>query len=315
MPKNNSVPLSKIVKENTLQIIHMPTDYDNINIFSEDVNRPGLQLGGFYDYFVNTRLQIIGMAENAFLNGLMPEKRLMVFEKFFSKQIPALIYSRGIEPHKECLLMAEKYDTAVLSSNETTSNVVSKLVTGIKTNIAPTITRHGVLVEVYGEGVLIVGDSGIGKSESAIELVKRGHRLIADDAVEISRTAENLLIGSSPELIRHYMEIRGIGVVNIKSLFGTGAVRDYCNIDMIVSLEQWDDTEQYDRLGTDWKSENIMDVKISRLSLPVKPGRNMAAILEVAAMTHREKKMGYNAAAELSEKISGHIYGLEAEGN
>ncbi|MBQ9980739.1 MAG: HPr(Ser) kinase/phosphatase [Oscillospiraceae bacterium] len=309
MQKKYSVPLSRVVEENSLKIIHKSKNFESINLYSEDVNRPGLQLTGFYNFFDHRRLQIIGMVENSYLNGLTPFKRTQAFETFFCMQIPAVIYARDIEAHKECLIMAEKYDVPVLSTNSTTSEAVSQLVTYIKQNLSPRITRHGVLMEIYGEGVLITGDSGVGKSEAAVEIIKRGHRLIADDAVEITRTAENHLLGSSPELIKHYMEIRGIGVVDVRSLFGTSAVKDDCKIDMVIDLEPWDDTAIYDRLGAEWATTEILNVNIPHLTLPVKPGRNMAAILEVAAMCNRERKMGYNAAATLTEKLFSHVEG------
>jgi len=302
-----SVKLTEIISEFNLEIIYAPEGYEQTVIVADDVNRPGLQLAGFFDYFDSSRLQILGKVENTFLDRFAPEKRRKVFDKLLSKHVPAIIISRGIDPYPECLEMAKKYKTPLLRSIDPTSYLVSALIAYLKTALAPRITRHGVLVEVYGEGILLIGESGVGKSESAIELVKRGHRLIADDAVELKKISSNTLLGSAPDMIRHYIELRGIGVIDVRRLFGMGSVRPTQNVDLIINLEPWQEGTQYDRLGLENLYTTILDVKIPSLTVPVKPGRNLAIIIEVAAMNNREKKMGYNAAHEFSERINRHF--------
>ncbi len=302
-----SVKLTEIIEKFNLEIIYAPEGYEKTVIVADDVNRPGLQLAGFFDYFDSSRLQILGKVEHTFLERFAYDKRRKVFDKLFSKHVPAIIISRGLDPFPECVEMAEKYGVPLLRSIDPTSYLVSALISFLKVALAPRITRHGVLVEVYGEGILLVGESGVGKSESAIELVKRGHRLIADDAVELKKVSATTIVGSSPDMIRHYIELRGIGVIDVRRLFGMGSVRDTQGIDLIINLEQWVDGKQYDRLGLENLHSTILDVKIPSLTVPVKPGRNLAIIIEVAAMNNREKKMGYNAAHEFSERINRHF--------
>ena len=302
-----SVKLGKIIKEFGLEVLRGGTGYENRTIETEDVNRPGLQLTGFFDYFDPSRLQVIGKVETTYLTGLTPEARRESFERLLSQDITALIITRGIDPFPECMEMAERYDRTVLRSQETTSALMSTLIASLKSYLSPQITRHGVLVDVYGEGVLLLGESGVGKSETAIELVKRGHRLIADDAVEIKRTAAMNLMGTAPELIRHYIELRGIGVIDVRRLFGMSAVKDEAVIDMVINLEQWKDGALYDRLGLEELYTTILDVQVPSLTVPVKPGRNLAVIVEVAAMNNRHKKMGYNAALEFTKQINKHF--------
>ena len=302
-----SVKLGKIIKEFGLEVLRGGTGYENRAIETEDVNRPGLQLTGFFDYFDPSRLQVIGKVETTYLTGLTPEARRESFERLLSQDITALIITRGIDPFPECMEMAERYDRTVLHSQETTSALMSTLIASLKSYLSPQITRHGVLVDVYGEGVLLLGESGVGKSETAIELVKRGHRLIADDAVEIKRTAAMNLMGTAPELIRHYIELRGIGVIDVRRLFGMSAVKDEAVIDMVINLEQWKDGALYDRLGLEELYTTILDVQVPSLTVPVKPGRNLAVIVEVAAMNNRHKKMGYNAALEFTKQINKHF--------
>lgn len=301
------VKLTDIIKEFNLEVIYAPEGYEDAVVVADDVNRPGLQLAGFFDYFDSSRLQILGKVENTFLERFTPEKRKKVFDKLLSKRVPAIIISRGLDPFPECLEMARKYNTPVLRSIDPTSYLVSALIASLKTALAPRITRHGVLVEVYGEGILLIGESGVGKSECAIELVKRGHRLIADDAVELKKISADTLLGSAPDMIRHYIELRGIGVIDVRRLFGMGSVRQTQSVDLIINLEPWQEGTQYDRLGLENQFTTILDVKIPSLTVPVKPGRNLAVIIEVAAMNNREKKMGYNAAHEFSEMISQHF--------
>ena len=273
----------------------------------EEVSRPGLQLAGFFNHFEPLRLQVIGNVESAYISELSHERLLEVFSEMFSKKIPALIFARNIEPTPECLEMAKKYDVTVLRCLESTSYIVSSLITYLKSALAPRITRHGVLVEVYGEGLLLMGESGIGKSEAAAELLKRGHRLISDDAVEIRKIAGNTLMGTSPELIRNYIEIRGIGVINVAKLFGMAAIKTETAIDQVINIVPWSSEQMYDRLGLEEQHIDLLGVKVPAITIPVKPGRNLAIILEIAAMNSRQKKMGYNAAAEFTEQLNRHF--------
>ena len=302
-----SVRLGKLIEEFHLEVLRGAEGYENVAICTEDVNRPGLQLVGFFDYFDPKRLQVIGRVETTYLAGMTSEQRRTSFERLLSQEIPALVISRGIEPYPECMEMAEKYDRTVLRSKETTSALMSAIIGSMRVYLAPRITRHGVLVEVYGEGVLLLGESGVGKSETAIELVKRGHRLIADDAVEIKRLSTKRLVGTAPELIRHYIELRGIGVVDVRRIFGMSAIKEESDIDMVINLEQWKDGAMYDRLGLENLYTTILDVQVPSLTVPVKPGRNLAVIIEVAAMNNRHKKMGYNAAMEFTKQINEHF--------
>ena len=302
-----SVKLGKLIQEFRLEVLRGGAGYEDVSIRTEDVNRPGLQLTGFFDYFDAKRLQVIGRVETTYLEGLTSEERRESFELLLSQDIPALIISREIEPFPECMEMAEKYDRTILRSPDTTSVLMSNIIAALKSYLAPRITRHGVLVEVYGEGVLLLGESGVGKSETAIELVKRGHRLIADDAVETKRNATDRLVGTAPELTRHYIELRGIGVIDVCRLFGMSAVKDEAEIDMVINLEQWKDGAMYDRLGLENLYTTILDVQVPSLTVPVRPGRNLAVIIEVAAMNNRHKKMGYNAAVEFTKQINQHF--------
>ncbi|MBR2521145.1 MAG: HPr(Ser) kinase/phosphatase [Oscillospiraceae bacterium] len=307
MAEVRSIPLKKLIEAFDLKVAYAPEGYEKIPVTSSNLNRPGLQLMGFYDHFVKDRLQVIGMAENTYLDTLGSTFRKRAFKMFFAQGNTALIYCRGSEPHPECYDMAQRFKTPVLISESQTANMISSMVTYLSTQLAPMITRHGVLVDIYGEGVLIIGESGVGKSETAVELIKRGHRLIADDAVEIRRVTETRLVGSAPELIRHYMELRGIGVVDVRRLFGTGAVMDMCPITMVANVVPWDDNADYDRMGTQTLYTTILEVKVPAVTIPVKPGRNLAVILEVAAMSNRDKSMGYNAAQEFSDQIDRHF--------
>ena len=302
-----SVKLGKLIREFRLEVLRGAAGYEDRPIRTENVNRPGLQLTGFFDYFDPDRLQVIGRVEDTFLSGLTAEQRRVSFEQLLSQDIPALIISRGIDPYPECMEMADKYDRTVLRSQDTTSVLMSNIIAALKSYLAPRITRHGVLVEVYGEGVLLLGESGVGKSETAIELVKRGHCLIADDAVEIKRNVTDRLVGTAPELIRHYIELRGIGVIDVCRLFGMSAVKDEAEIDMVINLEPWKDGTMYDRLGLENLYTTILDIQVPSLTVPVRPGRNLAVIIEVAAMNNRHKKMGYNAAVEFTKQINEHF--------
>ena len=298
-PQTFTVPLSKVINELSLRPVYMPHDPEKVLISSREVNRPGLELNGFFDYFDQHRILIMGNTETAFLNSFTPEERQISLNKLLSKKSPAVIVARDIEPLPELLEAAQIYGVSVFSSSEPTSDLMAALVSYVNVELAPRITRHGVLVEVYGEGILLVGDSGVGKSETAIELIKRGHRLIADDAVEIRRVSAKSLVGSSPENIRHFIELRGIGIINARRIFGMGAVKVTEKIDIVISMEQWDSSKNYDRMGLDNDYTEILGIRVPILTIPVKPGRNLAVIIEVAAMNNRQKKMGYNAAQDL----------------
>ena len=301
------IKLGSIIDRFHLDVLYGPEGYRERLITIEDVNRPGLQLTGVFDYFDRERMQLLGLVEISYLEGISPEKRAMVFDTLFSYHTPAVIFARGLKPYSECMEMAKKHDQVILSTQENTANIMSTMIAYLRTALSPTITRHGVLVEVYGEGVLLTGESGVGKSETAIELVKRGHRLIADDAVEIRRSPSGGLVGTAPELIRHYIELRGIGVVDVRRLFGMSAVKFDSAIDMMIELENWQDGKLYDRLGADEHFTSLLDVRIPTLLIPVRPGRNLAVVIEVAAMNNRNKKMGYNDALELSMQVDSHI--------
>ena len=298
-----SVELSVIVEENNLTFLHKASNYETTLLTTADVNRPALQLTGFYDYFDPARLQLLGIVESTYLATLTHEQRLTAFEEYMKKDFPALVLCHGVEAMPECLEMAEKYDRNLLISDEDTSDLQANIITALHKYLAPRITTHGVLVEVYGEGMLILGDSGIGKSETALELIKRGHRLIADDAVEIRRIDKNTLLGSAPANIRHFMELRGIGIVNVRSLYGIGAIKGASMVEMVVKLESWQEGKAYDRLGLIQEYQDILGLSIPSLTIPVRPGRNLAVILEVAAMNNRQKKAGYNAAEALASSI------------
>ena len=306
MNTNRSVRVKDIVEKFQMEVINKGTDYDTEILTITDVNRPGLQFIGFFDYFDPRRLQIIGKSEVTFLRGYSAEERRKRFEDLFCYEIPALVISRNLDVFPECLEMAQKHGRTLLRTKYTSVEFTAMTIDYLNHALAPVITRHGVLVDVYGEGVLLMGDSGVGKSETAVELVKRGHRLVADDAVEI-RHIGTRLIGSAPELIRHYIELRGIGVVDIQQLFGMSAVREDQDINLVVNLEQWNDQVFYDRLGTNEEFTTILDMKIPAITIPIKPGRNLAIIVEVAAMNNRHKRMGYNAAQEFAKQLDAHF--------
>ena len=302
-----SVALSDLVKEFDLQVEFASTDYDSIRLTVEDVSRPGIQLAGYFDHFDPKRLQVLGNVEMSYLSRLSDDARALVLDRLLSYKFPALLITRNIEPHPQCLQMAKKHNVTLLRSTDPTSTVVSTIITYLKSALAPRVTRHGVLMEVYGEGVLLTGESGIGKSEAAVELLKRGHRLIADDAVEIKRISGNSLIGTAPDLIRDYVELRGIGIVNVAKLFGMGAVKIDNTIDLVVNIVPWNTHEVYDRLGLEDQYTEILGVKIPINTIPITPGRNLAVILEVAAMNNRQRKFGYNPAKEFTNQINRHF--------
>lgn len=298
-----AISLDVLIKEFSLEILHMPCEATEIYVNVPDVNRAGLQLTGFLKYCDPERIQIIGKVESAYLEDLDEDTYKEKLSEFFSLKYPAVIITRSIEIGEEFIEIAKNNGVAVLRTAAVTSDFVAELIASLNIHLAPRETIHGVLVEVYGEGVLLLGDSGIGKSETAIELVKRGHRLIADDAVEIKRVSAKTLVGSSPENIRYYIELRGIGVVDVRRLFGMGAVKLSEKIDLVIQLERWDNKKIYDRMGLESDYINILGLNITSLTIPVHPGRNLAIIIEAAAMNHRQKKMGFNAAKELNDKL------------
>ena len=302
-----SVPLSKLVKEFDLQIEFASSDYDEIRLTVEDVSRPGIQLAGYFDHFDPMRLQVLGNVEMSYLARLSDENHASTLDRLLSYKFPALLITRGISPSPQCLEMAKKHNVTLLRTADPTSTIVSAIITYLKAALAPRITRHGVLMEIYGEGVLLTGESGIGKSEAAVELLKRGHRLIADDAVEIKKISANALVGTAPELIRDYVELRGIGIVNVAKLFGMGAVKIDNSIDLVVNIVPWNTHEVYDRLGLEDQYTEILGVKVPMNTIPIPPGRNLAVILEVAAMNNRQRKFGYNPAREFTEHINRHF--------
>jgi HPr kinase/phosphorylase len=298
------VPLKDLADKFGLEVLFASSDYESIRLTVADLSRPGLQLAGYMDYFDPMRLQVFGNVETSYLQKLSPAKRQEILDRYFSYKIPGLVIARNIEPAPECMEMARKHNITVLRTPEATSTIISNLITYLQGALAPRITRHGVLVEVYGEGILLMGDSGIGKSEAAVELLKRGHRLIADDAVEIRKVSGSSLVGTAPELIRNYIELRGIGIVNVAKLFGMGAVRTENEINLVVKIVPWKTHEAYDRLGLEEQYMEILGVKVPVNTIPITPGRNLAVILEVAAMNNRQRKMGYNAAEEFTEQMT-----------
>lgn len=303
MTEKYTVSLDKLIKEFELESIYLPGNAENIQISAPEVNRPGLHLSGFYKYFQPSRIQIIGNMETAYLKDMDKDLRRKRLFNICEKKIPCLIITSGCEILDEMLDAAKQNGIPLIRTQDSTSNFMSSLIGFLNVELGPRITRHGVLVEVYGEGLLIIGESGVGKSETAVELIKRGHRLIADDAVELRRVSNRSLVGSSPKNIRHFMELRGIGIINTRHLFGMAAIKTTEKINMVVNLEPWDPKKIYDRTGTQTETAEILGIKIPQYTIPVKPGRNLAVILEVAAMNNREKKLGYNAAVELIDNL------------
>ena len=308
MPESQySVKLGEIIQEFELEVLCAAPDYENVPLRTVDMNRPGLPLAGFFEHFDTKRLLLMGLTEHTFVAGMSSARRRESFDHLLSYPVPGLIITRGLEPFPECLEMAEKHGRTILRTPAHTSAFMSALIGSLYNRLAPCITRSGVMMEIYGEGVLFQGESGVGKSEVAIELIKRGHRIIADDAVEIRQTNHGALEATAPELIRHYMELRGIGVIDVRRLFGMGAIKDKQQIDLIIKLEPWDDHAVYDRLGLDSVQTEILGIKVPAITIPVKPGRNLASIVEVAAMNNRNRKMGHNTALELTQRMDRHF--------
>ena len=313
MSVNYSVALTELVKEFNLEVVYASTDYESIRLTVEDVSRPGLQLAGYFDHFEPMRLQILGNVEVSYIQKETPQERAAIFDQVFSYKPPALLYARNFPVDPQCLEMARKHSITILRSGEATASLASSIIAYLRSALAPRITRHGVLVEVYGEGLLLVGDSGVGKSETALELLKRGHRLIADDAVEIRKLSNASLVGTAPDLIRNYIELRGIGIINVAKLFGMGSVRTENEINLVVNIVPWNTQEPYDRLGLEDQYTEILGVQVPVNTIPVTAGRNLAVILEVAAMNNRQRKLGYNPAKEFTDQIDNHFNQMNAE--
>ena len=303
MRTNFTVSLAKIISEFSLETLNMPDNPEKIQISTTEVNRPGLHMAGYFEFFDEKRIQIIGKSEESFLLRFTPEKAEKRLREFFSHKPVAVVICRNMQVDEVYAKTAAEYGVPLLRTAETTSDFTSALIAFLNLNLAPRVTRHGVLVEVYGEGILLLGESGVGKSETAIELIKRGHRLIADDAVEIRRVSNKSLVGTAPDNIRHFIELRGIGIINASRIFGAGAVKITEKIDLIINLEIWDVNKVYDRMGLDNQTTAILGLDIPSLTIPVKPGRNLAVIIEVAAMNSRQKKLGYNAAQDLLKRL------------
>lgn len=303
MHKTKGVNVQNVIDEFHLTWMSKQTDVSERMVVTNEVNRPSLQITGYFDYFDHTRIQIIGRVEISYLSHMTFEKRVEALDKLFSHDIPCVIVTRDMEAFPEMIELADKHNVPLLSTEVSTSRFLSALIAYLNIRLAPEVTMHGVLVEVYGEGVLLLGDSGVGKSETAIELVKRGHRLVADDAVEIKRVSDKSLVGSSPEIIRYFIELRGIGIIDVKRIFGIGAVKDSEKIDLVINLEPWAADKEYDRLGISTHYEEILGLSVPSLTIPVKPGRNLAMIVEVAAMNNRQRRMGYNAAEALNNRL------------
>lgn len=300
--RENGLKITEFVKMFDLEVLNQGTEYESARLTIMDVNRPGLQFHNFYDYFDPRRLQVIGKAEVMYLKGLTSEERRKCFDNLFQYDIPALVIARGLDCFEECLESAKEHGKTLLRTQETTVDFTSHTIEHLNRVLAPCVTRHGVLLDIYGEGVMITGDSGVGKSEAAIELIMRGHRLVADDAVELRRVS-NQLIGTAPEVIRCYLELRGIGVIDLRQLFGMRAIKVESQLDLVVHFEQWDQSKFYDRLGIEDHFTEILDVQVPIVTIPVRPGRNLASIVEVAAMNNRHRKFGYNAAQELARRV------------
>lgn len=311
-----NVKFTKIIKEFRLETVYAPDNLEEIIITCSDVHRPGIQLSeGYFDYFDSDRIQILGKVEHFYMEKKSAEEQKTAYENLMSKGIPAAIVTRGLPVSEALLSAAKKYNVPLMRTEESTSSFMAALIASLNLSLAPSVTRHGVLVEVYGEGVLLLGESGVGKSETAVELIKRGHRLVADDAVDIRRVSAKTLVGSSPEIIRHFIELRGIGIIDVKKIFGMGAVKNTENINLVINLEIWQQGKNYERLGLDTEVTNILGIDIPSLTIPVRPGRNLAVIIEIAAMNHRQRNMGYNAAEELNERLTKQMQGVGMSSN
>lgn len=298
-----SVSLAKVVEKMKLENLTPEIDGNNIKITQADINRPALQMAGYFEHFDATRLQIIGFVEYTYMEALSENSKREVYDKLMSYEIPCVVFSRELQPDELFLEAARKYGRPVLSTKKPTSVFMAEIIRWLNVKLAPCISVHGVLVDVFGEGVLITGESGIGKSEAALELIKRGHRLVTDDVVELRKVSDDTLVGSAPDITKHFIELRGIGIVDVKALFGASSVKDTQSVDLVIKLEDWDKDKEYDRLGLEQEYTEYLGNKIVCHTLPIRPGRNLAVICESAAVNHRQKKMGYNAAQELYTRV------------
>ena len=301
------VSMTKMVQELNLKNLTPNIDMSDMVITLPDINRPALQLAGYLEHFAKERVQIIGYVEFTYLQHLDAEECRFTYERFVSSHIPCVIFSTMTQPTEEMLELAMKYNVPTFTTDRTTSSFMAEIIRWLGVQLAPCISIHGVLVDVYGEGVLITGESGIGKSEAALELIKRGHRLVSDDVVEIRKVSDVTLVGSAPDITRHFIELRGIGIIDVKTLFGVESVKDTQSIDLVIKLEEWDKEKEYDRLGLTEEYTEYLGNKVVCHSLPIRPGRNLAIIVEAAAVNHRQKKMGYNAAEELYRRVQQNI--------
>ncbi|MCD2491826.1 HPr(Ser) kinase/phosphatase [Lacrimispora sp. NSJ-141] len=297
------VKLSNLIDKMKLENLTPEIDITDIEINYPDINRPALQLAGFFDHFSHERVQVIGNVEYAYTSTMCESAKVAMYEQIFSREIPCLVYARSLEPDDEVRKLAIKYNIPLLSTKKTTSDFMAEVIRWLKVQLAPSISIHGVLVDVFGEGVLIMGESGIGKSEAALELIKRGHRLVTDDVVEIRKVSDDTLVGTAPDITRHMIELRGIGILDVKTLFGVESVKNTQTIDMVINLEDWDRDKEYDRLGMDEQYTEFLGNKVVCHNIPIRPGRNLAIIVESAAVNYRQKKMGYNAAKELYNRV------------
>ena len=303
----NGVSVKKIVEKMKLKVLTPEVDIKTRKVTTAEVNRPALQLTGYFDYFDNSRIEIIGMVEYTYMQKLSEDQKLDVYQKFFSHNIPCVIFSRDLQPDENLLRIATEHETPLLSTDYGTSAFMAELIYYLGEALAPCISIHGVLVDVYGEGLLIMGESGIGKSEAALELIRRGHRLVSDDVVEIRRINEHTLVGTAPDITRYFIELRGVGIIDVKTLFGVECVKEKQNIDLVIKLEDWKKENEYDRLGLEEEYTEFLGNKVVCHSLPIRPGRNLAVICESAAVNHRQKKMGYNAAQELYRRVQANL--------
>lgn len=303
----DGVSVKKIVDKMKLKVLNPDVDIKSRKVTTAEVNRPALQLTGYFDYFEKSRIEIIGMVEYTYIQKLAQEEKLDVYEKFFSHNIPCVIFSRDLHPDEDLMRIATKYQTPILSTDYGTSAFMAELIYFLGEALAPCISIHGVLVDVYGEGLLIMGESGIGKSEAALELVRRGHRLVSDDVVEIRKINEHTLVGTAPDITRYFIEMRGVGIIDVKTLFGVECVKEKQNIDFVIKLEDWKKENEYDRLGLEEEYTEFLGNKVICHPLPIRPGRNLAVICETAAVNHRQKKMGYNAAQELYRRVQANL--------
>ena len=302
-----AVSLSKIIEKMELVNLTPEIDVESIKVEQTDINRPALQLTGFFDHFPTDRVQVIGYVEYTYLKGMEEERKKYIYGEILSKKVPCIIFCRDLQPDDILLELANKHEVPILVTGTTTSAFMAEIIRWLNVELAPCISIHGVLVDVYGEGVLIMGESGIGKSEAALELIKRGHRLVTDDVVEIRKVSDETLIGTAPDITRHFIELRGIGIIDVKTLFGVESVKETQGIDMVIKLEDWNKDREYDRLGLEEQYTEFLGNKVVCHSIPIRPGRNLAIIVESAAVNHRQKKMGYNAAQELYRRVQANL--------